>query len=499
MHVGAEKSKGPRSRMLGPCGNAVRKFVLGDARLRPILGCADVVACATPLFSLIIAIGAGEYLVVLRSIWFGQGADSSMSSGIKNLSIAAWAWIVLFQFLVSSIFACFALCVLVDPSVRALDLDNGLEAAPSRTPRFCSKCSIHKPPRAHHCNKCEACVLRMDHHCAYLSNCVGHANLKFFVLLLLFSETACVWSVAVSWRPFMHAIRVHDQFMDSPSKSLPPEVFAEFKHMPILFVSFTVIAALAFALSFFVPFHLYLLCKDLTTIDLAQAYRSRNSRGASSTSSVGGGGSVLENLRLNCGDAGWWWWCVPVRYGIRSPLEYGVQDYNYEGVKGDVAAEGFVGWIPVQPALVTSVQGPYQLTFKSSAEAMRLVQYMVQTTPLEEVVIEFYPDEGGCTRLPYLRYKLKSVPVTSYLSSAGTSGLPTEEVAFLYDEIEGTFLEADAACSEAKPQEAFFVRCDRSTSTLVKTSLTIDEQKGPGPFVTQKHAKPHLPETGTST
>ncbi|GJQ77311.1 hypothetical protein Trydic_g20730 [Trypoxylus dichotomus] len=30
--------------------------------------------------------------------------------------------------------------------------------------RYCEKCRIIKPDRAHHCSVCEACILKMDHH-----------------------------------------------------------------------------------------------------------------------------------------------------------------------------------------------------------------------------------------------------------------------------------------------------------------------------------------------
>lgn len=29
----------------------------------------------------------------------------------------------------------------------------------------CKRCSMHKPPRTHHCRWCDACILKFDHHC----------------------------------------------------------------------------------------------------------------------------------------------------------------------------------------------------------------------------------------------------------------------------------------------------------------------------------------------
>ena len=46
-----------------------------------------------------------------------------------------------------------------------------------RSFRFCRRCRIFKPDRAHHCGTCERCVLRLDHHCVWY--------VPVFVLLLV--------------------------------------------------------------------------------------------------------------------------------------------------------------------------------------------------------------------------------------------------------------------------------------------------------------------------
>jgi len=51
---------------------------------------------------------------------------------------------------------------------------------------YCRKCASYRPQRAHHCRHCNRCVMRMDHHCPWVNNCVGHNNLKYFFLFLIY-------------------------------------------------------------------------------------------------------------------------------------------------------------------------------------------------------------------------------------------------------------------------------------------------------------------------
>lgn len=59
--------------------------------------------------------------------------------------------------------------------------------------RFCEKCKLVKPDRAHHCSVCNGCVLKMDHHCPWVNNCVGFSNYKFFILFLGYSIILCLF------------------------------------------------------------------------------------------------------------------------------------------------------------------------------------------------------------------------------------------------------------------------------------------------------------------
>lgn len=69
--------------------------------------------------------------------------------------------------------------------------------------RYCEKCAIVKPDRAHHCSVCGTCVLKMDHHCPWVNNCVAFNNYKFFVLFLLYGQLYCLYVALTSLKYFL--------------------------------------------------------------------------------------------------------------------------------------------------------------------------------------------------------------------------------------------------------------------------------------------------------
>ncbi|KAL3267544.1 hypothetical protein HHI36_011664 [Cryptolaemus montrouzieri] len=70
--------------------------------------------------------------------------------------------------------------------------------------RYCMKCRQIKPDRTHHCSACATCVLKMDHHCPWTNNCIGFANQKSFILMLMYGTLACLFYTIILIEYYLH-------------------------------------------------------------------------------------------------------------------------------------------------------------------------------------------------------------------------------------------------------------------------------------------------------
>lgn len=121
--------------------------------------------------------------------------------------------------------------------------------------RFCEKCQVVKPDRAHHCSVCGMCVLKMDHHCPWVNNCVSFTNYKFFILFLGYAFIYCMFIVFTTLQYF---ILFWKGYLEGASK------------FHILFLFFVAAMFSCSLVSLFV-YHLYLVAKNRTTLEAFRA------------------------------------------------------------------------------------------------------------------------------------------------------------------------------------------------------------------------------------
>ena len=160
--------------------------------------------------------------------------------------------------------------------------------------RFCRKTNTIKPDRAHYDSMTKKLVLKMDHYCPWVANCIGFNNYKFFVLFLFYAITYraefrknieklkilcritffskfahCFTIIGISVKPFLEVWTGSQNQQDVPSNEPPA-----FRMQTILV--FMVAAVFSLSVFFLFSFHVYLVSKNRTTIEVYGAPTIRN-------------------------------------------------------------------------------------------------------------------------------------------------------------------------------------------------------------------------------
>lgn len=119
--------------------------------------------------------------------------------------------------LVPAATAAMLVCCCTDPGVLPHKPHEGGELQPASNGTLCATCKIHRPPSAHHCKECNVCVERFDHHCVWLGTCIGHRNIRSFLLFTaLTTAVACI----VAWYSGGEALRIMFPAVTEPRKQL---------------------------------------------------------------------------------------------------------------------------------------------------------------------------------------------------------------------------------------------------------------------------------------
>jgi hypothetical protein len=180
----------------------------------------------------------------------------------------------------------------------------GLERKLDGRTRFCKKCNMYKPDRAHHCKKLGRCVLEMDHWCPWVRNTIGYKNRKFFFL-----------SVTYGWITlFSYCVVLGPYLSGSASLRNALDFF-------IIFCWVLACIQLLLLLAFW-SFHLYLTIRAFTTIEFREKHLAKDSK------VMRGGDKIKDLYKQSVYDLGAYsnfvhllgpnilLWMIPTRYGM---------------------------------------------------------------------------------------------------------------------------------------------------------------------------------------
>ncbi|XP_029376786.1 palmitoyltransferase ZDHHC16A isoform X2 [Echeneis naucrates] len=159
----------------------------------------------------------------------------------------------------------------------------------------CKKCIMAKPARTHHCGICNRCILKMDHHCrilcsniifvmseimycgndkmgiylnvsisAWLNNCVGHFNHRYFFSFCLFMTLGCVYCSISGRNLFLDA---YNALETNYQTSAPPYTFKDkMIHKSIIYM-WVLTSTVGVALGALTIWHAVLISRGETSIE----------------------------------------------------------------------------------------------------------------------------------------------------------------------------------------------------------------------------------------
>uniref|UniRef100_A0A182PEM8 Palmitoyltransferase n=1 Tax=Anopheles epiroticus TaxID=199890 RepID=A0A182PEM8_9DIPT len=171
--------------------------------------------------------------------------------------------------------------------------------------RFCDKCRLIKPDRAHHCSVCGVCVLKLDHHCPWVNNCINFTNYKYFILFLGYALVYCLY-VACSTIPYMELLwtgKIDGRFH-------------------ILFLFFVSIMFAISLVSLF-GYHVYLVLLNRTTLESFRTPIFRYGGPDKNGFSLG----KMNNFQEVFGDD-WRLWFIPVYTSMGDGVVYPMRCYD---------------------------------------------------------------------------------------------------------------------------------------------------------------------------
>eukprot|EP01116_Phalansterium_solitarium_P001059 TRINITY_DN1085_c0_g4_i1.p1 TRINITY_DN1085_c0_g4~~TRINITY_DN1085_c0_g4_i1.p1 ORF type:complete len:264 (-),score=71.44 TRINITY_DN1085_c0_g4_i1:380-1171(-) len=143
------------------------------------------------------------------------------------------------------------------PDNLKLEAEEMLERKKKGVVRSCKLCTGSKPDRTHHCKKCNRCVLKMDHHCPWTLNCIGFRNYRYFVLIIMWA------SASISFALLTNLGTTYDAW-NAPNKQADEY---------LILTSFVLSCFQLFNVLPLFMFHLWLISKNMTTLEFLEKYQ----------------------------------------------------------------------------------------------------------------------------------------------------------------------------------------------------------------------------------
>lgn len=263
------------------------------------------------------------FVVVILALAYIAAVPASLIPILSESPTLGAGLLILFHFIYLNVLANYALLVFADPGgvpddwkapppteeqrlagnpdfaygylMKERAYDGGL--------RYCRHCRAYKPDRSHHCSACRRCILRMDHHCVFINNCVSFLNHKFFLSFITYAFLGCLFVTLVGFGQVAKII-----FDPGNAPVRKANVSEAFETATV--VGYILCLAFTFALMMFVLFHLWLVMKGKTTIELYEIVDPERSSRVQMYDL-----GAMENFRRACGNEAMCWLC-PTRAHI---------------------------------------------------------------------------------------------------------------------------------------------------------------------------------------
>ncbi|XP_005109307.1 palmitoyltransferase ZDHHC1 [Aplysia californica] len=176
----------------------------------------------------------------------------------------------------------------------------------------CALCQVFVGPKSKHCSACNKCVSGFDHHCRWLNNCVGDRNYKWFFATLIFAILASLMVICVSICLFVGFFTDKDKgniiksYRDSVNSGGSHSL--KFFELPVpdgAFLTVDILTALLAFIAFgflvhLTQFHIWLICKDMSTYDFIVMQREKaRAKEESSLSALSSPNSRSQPIKAN--------------------------------------------------------------------------------------------------------------------------------------------------------------------------------------------------------